>query len=76
MFNQTLKEFFKAGYTLFYTNKRLTLANILPQKRKVEDILSERHLKKVNCLTGEAFVGVCLLIYESFDYRCPISGNI
>ena len=40
--------------------------------------MSVRNLKKVNFLTGNAFVGVlsCLLNYESFNYRFPIPGTI
>ena len=36
----------RARYTASNTNKRLTLANLTPQKRRLEDILTERKIKK------------------------------
>ena len=36
----------RSSYTPDNTNKRLTLANLLPQKRRLEDLLSSRKLKK------------------------------
>ena len=35
----------RSSYTPDNTNKRLTLANLLPQKRRLEDLLSSRQLK-------------------------------
>ena len=36
----------RTRYTASNTNKRLALANLLPQKRKLEKIMSTRRLKK------------------------------
>ena len=33
-------------YTIANTNKRLTLANLIPQKRRLENALSTRQLKR------------------------------
>ena len=36
----------KTSYKASNTNKRLTLANLLPQKRRLEEIMNVRGLKK------------------------------
>ena len=36
----------RSSYTASNTNKRLTLANLLPQKRRLEDIMNRKNLKK------------------------------
>ena len=37
----------RSSYTASNTNKRLTLANLIPQKRRLEELLTKRKVKKV-----------------------------
>ena len=43
----------RTRYTASNTNKRLTLANLIPQKRRLEDILTGRKIKKSKLLDNQ-----------------------